>query len=156
VCSPNYPPFANIHYFFANQFPGYNRLRDVSYSTAQANKMSASDSEDFSEEEVTKPSKVPLLTPRGSAAPAPSYFEESNIHQKIDLSIVLPDGSIFQKTFSKGDTVFNIKKAVHDEKGVEWKGMNVEFNGKVVLDPLSFNDIPGLCDSSSATVHIKH
>ena len=100
------------------------------------------------EEKVAKPSKVPLLTPRGSAAPKPSYFEESNIHAKIDLQIILPDGATFNKSFSKGDTVFNIKKAIHDEKGLEYKGLNIEFNGKVLLDPLSFNDIPGLSHGS--------
>ena len=98
---------------------------------------------------------IPSLTPRGGAVPAPSYDEESNIHAKIELTIVLPSGEQVQKTFSKGDTVFNIKKTVHDEKGLEWKGMIVEYDGKPLLDPLSLNDFPFLNDLTTATFHIK-
>mmetsp|Transcript_18432 Transcript_18432/g.25522 ORF Transcript_18432/g.25522 Transcript_18432/m.25522 type:complete len:118 (+) Transcript_18432:53-406(+) len=113
---------------------------------------SGSDSEG---EGTTRPSKVPLLTPRGEKAPAPSYAEESDIHAKIDLTLLLPEGETFKKTFSKGDTVFNIKKTVHDEKGLEWKGMSVEFEGKAMLDPLSLNDFPALNNLTSATFTIK-
>ena len=59
------------------------------------------------------------------------------------------------KSFSKGDTVFNIKKTVHDEKGIEWKGMVVEFDGQALLDPLSLNDFPALNEKTSATFIIK-
>jgi hypothetical protein len=111
-------------------------------------------SSDSEEEHAPRPAKVPPITPRGGA-PAPSYDQESNIHQKIELTLVLPDGTHLCKVFSKGDTVFNIKKTVHDEKGVEYKGMQVELEGKVLLDPLSLNDFPSLANVNAATFHIK-
>tara|TARA_R110002050_G_scaffold277245_2_gene422851 strand:- start:126 stop:485 length:360 start_codon:yes stop_codon:yes gene_type:complete len=118
--------------------------------------MSDNESGSGSDNESVRPSFVPALTPRGQEMPVKaSYDEESNIHGKINITIVLPDKSEIIREFSLGDTVFNIKKYVHDNKGLEWKGMKASLDGKAMLDPLSLNDFPALKGKSSATVVIE-
>jgi hypothetical protein len=48
------------------------------------------------------------------------YAEESDIHHDVQLTLVLPDGSKLEKTYSTGDTLLNIKKMLHDEHGFNY------------------------------------
>mmetsp|Transcript_9039 Transcript_9039/g.25345 ORF Transcript_9039/g.25345 Transcript_9039/m.25345 type:complete len:120 (+) Transcript_9039:101-460(+) len=101
-----------------------------------------------------RPSNVPALTPR-EGKDIPSFEEEANTHAKIELTLTFPEGDPIVKEFSLGDTVFTVKKFVHDTRDIPWKGMVAELEGKPMLDPLSLNDFKALKESKAATINIK-
>eukprot|EP01094_Clydonella_sp_ATCC50884_P010956 TRINITY_DN2077_c0_g1_i1.p3 TRINITY_DN2077_c0_g1~~TRINITY_DN2077_c0_g1_i1.p3 ORF type:complete len:112 (+),score=57.25 TRINITY_DN2077_c0_g1_i1:28-336(+) len=81
-----------------------------------------------------------------------SYDAESNIHDELDVKVVLEDGSEKEVRCTLGETIFNVKKRLSDRDGVEWE-LKWYHGDKLVPDPLSLNDIAGFTDN--AVLHAK-
>eukprot|EP00007_Cunea_sp_BSH-02190019_P006380 CAMPEP_0174236976 /NCGR_PEP_ID=MMETSP0417-20130205/6366_1 /TAXON_ID=242541 /ORGANISM="Mayorella sp, Strain BSH-02190019" /LENGTH=455 /DNA_ID=CAMNT_0015315681 /DNA_START=72 /DNA_END=1436 /DNA_ORIENTATION=+ len=106
------------------------------------------------------------------------YADEADIHHEVQLTLILPDGSKVEKTYSTGDTILNIKKMLHDEHGFDYKAISLMRAEEVdepeepaceesddddgiepdtstprpLLDPLALADFPDLAGASAITL----
>merc|ERR1719197_899165 len=87
-----------------------------------------------------------------SSNKARSYDEEENdIHKEIKLVVKTADEKRIELVCSSGETIFNLKKRLHDEHQVDY-GHEVQFNGKAMMDPLALADFPEIMEKEAAEV----
>jgi len=88
-----------------------------------------------------------LAIPSGNSE-AQSYHDESNIFEEIRLVCVLPAGDTLQLLVNSGETVQEIKRKLDAVHGIPFSTSSLHHNGKLMMDPLSLNDFPGLLAKS--------
>eukprot|EP00667_Euglena_gracilis_P024120 EG_transcript_27537 len=119
-----------------------------------------------SEEEDDVPSFQP-------AAVSPSAFEESRKEQgtgydelarqddlllgkKCIIIFKLPDGNEhLHNEFRMGHTVDWLKRVVEEKYHIPYHSHKLLFNGKLMIDPLSLSDIPGISPEAENHVEVK-
>lgn len=84
-------------------------------------------------------------TERNNSRPCSTlgHDEEANIHGSLDIRFKLLDGEIHVVKCKLGETIFNIKKTLHDQFHVPFDVVFL-LNGSPMMDPLSLNDFPQL------------
>ena len=89
------------------------------------------------ESNTVDPTSPKILKPK-------DYFEESDIHQDIELNLHLsePAGKVIKIKTKTGDTIQNIKKVLEDNHDIPYGNQTLLLEGKPMLDPLSLNDFP--------------
>ena len=60
----------------------------------------------------------------------------------VPVVFTLPDGQSFRRTYVMGHTIAFIKGQLEDLLSIDYSRMTLRMNGKVLMDPLSLNDLP--------------
>lgn len=60
----------------------------------------------------------------------------------VPIRFTLPTGETFQRNYVMGHTISYIKAQLEDLKGLRYEATVLKKDGKVLIDPLSLNDIP--------------
>lgn len=60
----------------------------------------------------------------------------------VPIRFILPDGTDFTRSFFMGQTIGYVKQQVEDIKGISFHKMTLKLGDKVLIDPLSLNDLP--------------
>jgi len=95
------------------------------------------------------------LQPTPEQPPKSDYHHESDIHEEIPLSLVLPDGVTYKFIVKTGETVQEIKRKLDTTHGIPYSDATLYFNGKCMIDPLSLNDFPGLVCKDGVSLDVK-
>jgi hypothetical protein len=68
----------------------------------------------------------------------------------------LPGGGTLQQKVNTGETFSELKRKLYVTHGIPSSNSTLFFEGKMLMDPLSLNDIVGLVDKSGvATIEVK-
>lgn len=84
-----------------------------------------------------------------------AYFEESDIHEEIELTLALSDERTIKLKLKIGDTVQNIKKRLEDTHGIPFVRQLFLLDGQPMLDPLSLNDFPAIGKYKRRLIEVK-
>ena len=94
---------------------------------------------------TTNPAESNAMDPTSPKILKPKdYFEESDIHQDIELHLIVPEphSKVIKIKTKTGDTIQNIKKVLEDNHDIPYGAQTLLLEGKPMLDPLSLNDFP--------------
>jgi hypothetical protein len=90
------------------------------------------------------------------ASTAAAFDEEAGAqHHDVQVTFVFGNGHTVRKAFSNGETALGMKKQLFDLLRVDYGKMELEHNGKPLIDPLSICDTPALNTPDRAfTLHV--
>ncbi len=114
--------------------------------------MSDSDSSDYEEENITN---VETNKPKGIGSLSVGALgsmgkvvkdkqEESLLGDNVTIVFQLPNGKKKTHKVNMGRPVEWLKVLVEKEHGIDFHKQELQFDGKVIPDPLSLNDIAGI------------
>eukprot|EP00997_Jenningsia_sp_PLL12_P009106 NODE_6007_length_537_cov_57.674180_g5257_i0.p1 GENE.NODE_6007_length_537_cov_57.674180_g5257_i0~~NODE_6007_length_537_cov_57.674180_g5257_i0.p1 ORF type:complete len:132 (+),score=35.90 NODE_6007_length_537_cov_57.674180_g5257_i0:48-443(+) len=91
----------------------------------------------------------------GTGYDALAQHEASLLGEKCTIVFRLPNGTSFMQEFRMGHTVEWLKQAVEDKQGIQYHHQKLLLNGKLMIDPLSLSDVPGLVPNAENEVTVE-
>lgn len=83
-----------------------------------------------------------------------SSNEQFSSEINIELIFKLPDGVEIPLTCKTDETIINLKKKLHDERGLEYNH-SFFFKDQLLMDPLSLNDCKELIQANGGIIEVR-
>eukprot|EP01116_Phalansterium_solitarium_P025675 TRINITY_DN9939_c0_g1_i1.p1 TRINITY_DN9939_c0_g1~~TRINITY_DN9939_c0_g1_i1.p1 ORF type:complete len:227 (-),score=33.71 TRINITY_DN9939_c0_g1_i1:235-915(-) len=100
---------------------------------------------------------APISADRAAPVLRASYYEESDIHHDLTVTLLLPDGRHEVFALKDGETVSELKRKLVTTRNYPhpFADTQLYLNGKFMMDPLSLNDFPAIVGKSEISLEVR-